>query len=246
MKNLIELRDIKKTYQMGAEEVHALDGISLSIQKGEFTAIVGRSGSGKSTLMNIIGCLDTPTSGSYRLAGEDVSQFSEKRLARVRNREIGFIFQSFNLIGSLPALENVELPLLYRGVDRAERRCLAEDALRRVGLAGRMDHLPSQMSGGQQQRVAIARAIAAEPPIILADEPTGNLDTRSGSEIMEILRGLQKSGRTVVLITHDERIARSADRTVRLSDGKLETDSALGEALPAALQRTSEKILKSL
>lgn len=246
MKNLIELRDIKKTYQMGTEEVHALDGISLSIQKGEFAAIVGRSGSGKSTLMNIIGCLDTPTSGSYRLAGEDVSQFSEKRLARVRNREIGFIFQSFNLIGSLPALENVELPLLYRGVDRAERRCLAEDALRRVGLAGRMDHLPSQMSGGQQQRVAIARAIAAEPPIILADEPTGNLDTRSGSEIMEILRGLQKSGRTVVLITHDERIARSADRTVRLSDGKLETDSALGESLPAVLQRTSEKISKSL
>jgi putative ABC transport system ATP-binding protein len=246
MKNLIELRDIKKTYKMGAGEVHALDGISLSIQKGEFAAIVGRSGSGKSTLMNIIGCLDTPTSGSYRLAGEDVSKFSEKRLARVRNREIGFIFQSFNLIGSLPALENVELPLLYRGVDRAERRCLAEDALSRVGLAGRMDHLPSQMSGGQQQRVAIARAIAAEPPIILADEPTGNLDTRSGSEIMEILRGLQKSGRTVVLITHDERIARSADRTVRLCDGKLEADSALGEALPAALQRTSEKILKSL
>lgn len=246
MKNLIELRDIKKTYKMGAGEVHALDGISLSIQKGEFAAIVGRSGSGKSTLMNIIGCLDTPTSGSYRLAGEDVSKFSEKRLARVRNREIGFIFQSFNLIGSLPALENVELPLLYRGVDRAERRCLAEDALSRVGLAGRMDHLPSQMSGGQQQRVAIARAIAAEPPIILADEPTGNLDTRSGSEIMEILRGLQKSGRTVVLITHDERIARSADRTVRLCDGKLEADSALGEALPAALQRTSEKILKNL
>ena len=246
MKNLIELRDIKKTYKMGAGEVHALDGISLSIQKGEFAAIVGRSGSGKSTLMNIIGCLDTPTSGSYRLAGEDVSKFSEKRLARVRNREIGFIFQSFNLIGSLPALENVELPLLYRGVDRAERRCLAEDALSRVGLAGRMDHLPSQMSGGQQQRVAMARAIAAEPPIILADEPTGNLDTRSGSEIMEILRGLQKSGRTVVLITHDERIARSADRTVRLCDGKLEADSALGEALPAALQRTSEKILKSL
>ncbi len=246
MKNLIELRDIKKTYKMGAGEVHALDGISLSIQKGEFAAIVGRSGSGKSTLMNIIGCLDTPTSGSYRLTGEDVSKFSEKRLARVRNREIGFIFQSFNLIGSLPALENVELPLLYRGVDRAERRCLAEDALSRVGLAGRMDHLPSQMSGGQQQRVAIARAIAAEPPIILADEPTGNLDTRSGSEIMEILRGLQKSGRTVVLITHDERIARSADRTVRLCDGKLEADSALGEALPAALQRTSEKILKNL
>lgn len=246
MKSLIELKDITKIYRMGESEVRALDGVSLSIRKGEFTAIIGRSGSGKSTLMNMIGCLDVPTSGSYFLNGEDVSGFSEKRLAGVRNREIGFIFQNFNLIGSLPALENVELPLLYRGVERAERRRLAEEALRRVGLAGRMNHLPSQMSGGQQQRAAIARAVAAEPPIILADEPTGNLDSRSGSEIMEILRALQKSGRTVVLITHDERIARSADRTVRLCDGRLEADSAPQTALPAFMERTPEKSQKSL
>lgn len=246
MKSLIELKDITKIYRMGESEVRALNGVSLSIREGEFTAIVGRSGSGKSTLMNMIGCLDVPTSGSYFLNGEDVAGFSEKRLAGVRNREIGFIFQNFNLIGSLPALENVELPLLYRGVERAERRRLAEEALRRVGLAGRMNHLPSQMSGGQQQRVAIARAVAAEPPVILADEPTGNLDSRSGSEIMGILRALQKSGRTVVLITHDERIARSADRTVRLCDGRLESDSALQAALSAFMERTPEKSQKSL
>ena len=228
MTNLIDLRGVSKIYRMGRNEVRALDSVSLSVEQGEFLAIIGRSGSGKSTLMNIVGCLDTPTNGAYYLAGEDVSGLDEKRLARIRNREIGFIFQSFNLIGSLSALENVELPLLYRGVERAERRRLAQDALCLVGLEGRMAHRPAQMSGGQQQRVAIARAIAAHPPIILADEPTGNLDSKSGSEIMRILHSLGDAGRTIVLITHDERITRGAGRTVRLCDGKLEN------ALPPA------------
>ncbi len=207
MTNLIDLRGVSKIYRMGRNEVRALDGVSLSVAQGEFLAIVGRSGSGKSTLMNIVGCLDTPTRGAYYLAGEDVSGLDEKRLARIRNREIGFIFQSFNLIGSLSALENVELPLLYRGVEHTERRRLAEEALCLVGLEGRMDHRPAQMSGGQQQRVAIARAIAAQPPIILADEPTGNLDSKSGGEIMRILHSLGDAGHTVILITHDDRIA---------------------------------------
>ena len=226
MNNLIELRGLTKIYSMGHSEVRALDGVSLDVKKGEFLAIVGRSGSGKSTLMNIMGCLDTPTSGCYRLAGEDISRLGEKRLAHIRNREIGFIFQGFNLIGSLNALENVELPLLYRGIEHTERRRLAENALQEVGLGSRMDHRPSQMSGGQQQRVAIARAIAADPPILLADEPTGNLDSKSGGEIMQILCTLGKAGRTVVLITHDERIAQGAARVVRMCDGHLESDSS--------------------
>lgn len=224
MANLIQIRELYKTYRMGKNEVHALNGVSLDVTEGEFLAIVGRSGSGKSTLMNIIGCLDTPTSGLYMLGGEDVSGLSERRLTQIRNREIGFIFQSFNLIGSQNALENVELPLLYRGVERSERRRLAEEALCEVGLAGRMTHRPAQMSGGQQQRVAIARAIAAKPPIILADEPTGNLDSKSGSEVMQILHSLRDAGRTVVLITHDDKIAREADRIVRLCDGCMESD----------------------
>lgn len=223
MANLIELHDVSKEYRMEQNKVNALSNVTLNVEKGEFLAIVGRSGSGKSTLMNIVGCLDTPTSGSYFLAGEDVSGLNEKRLTRIRNREIGFIFQSFNLIGSLSAIENVELPLLYRGIDHAERRSLAKEALRLVGLESRMNHRPAQMSGGQQQRVAIARAIAAQPPIILADEPTGNLDSKSGSEIMQILYSLGSSGRTVILITHDDRIAHCAQRTVRLSDGRLES-----------------------
>ncbi|WBY65049.1 ABC transporter ATP-binding protein [Thermocaproicibacter melissae] len=206
---------------MGQTQVVALNNVSLSVEKGEFVAIVGRSGSGKSTLMNIVGCLDTPTSGSYFLKGEDVSGLDEKSLTRIRNREIGFIFQSFNLIGSLSAIENVELPLLYRGMGHAERRKLAKEALRLVGLENRMDHRPAQMSGGQQQRVAIARAIATQPQIILADEPTGNLDSKSGNEIMQILYSLGRSGRTIILITHDNRIAQCAQRIVRLSDGIL-------------------------
>ena len=241
MAKLIELRGVSKVYRMGRNEVRALDGVSLKVERGEFLAIIGRSGSGKSTLMNIIGCLDTPTSGSYFLAGEDVSGLGEKRLARIRNREIGFIFQSFNLIGSLSALENVELPLLYRGVEHTERRRLAEEALRRVGLRGRMDHRPAQMSGGQQQRVAIARAIAAQPPIILADEPTGNLDSKSGAEVMCILHALGEAGRTVILITHDDRIARSAGRSVRLCDGTLENTPCSMETMPNICKEPPKK-----
>lgn len=202
--------------------MHALDGISLTIERGEFVAIVGRSGSGKSTLMNVLGCLDTPTAGEYVLDGENVDALSEDQLSRIRNQKIGFIFQGFNLVPGLTALENVELPLSYRGIPREERRALAEEALNRVGLAGRMRHRPGQMSGGQQQRVAIARAIAARPPIILADEPTGNLDTKSGAAVMDILHGLHKEGRTILLITHDERIAQQAQRRVAIRDGALE------------------------
>lgn len=221
MEKLIEINDLYKIYNIGENEIHALGGVTLEIGEGEFVAIVGQSGSGKSTLMNIIGCLDSPTSGEYRLGGEDVGKFSEKQLTRVRNRRIGFVFQSFNLIGGQDALENVELPLLYRGIPRAERRKLAESALSQVGLAGRMHHKPAQMSGGQQQRVAIARAIAAKPPIILADEPTGNLDSGSGTDVMDILHALHDAGRTVVLITHDDKIARTATRLIRIQDGKI-------------------------
>lgn len=222
MKPIITISNIYKIYNQGDNEVHALDGISLTIERGEFVAIVGRSGSGKSTLMNVLGCLDTPTAGEYVLDGENVDALSEDQLSRIRNQKIGFIFQGFNLVPGLTALENVELPLSYRGIPREERRALAEEALNRVGLAGRMRHRPGQMSGGQQQRVAIARAIAARPPIILADEPTGNLDTKSGAAVMDILHGLHKEGRTILLITHDERIAQQAQRRVAIRDGALE------------------------
>lgn len=219
MESLITISNVYKIYNVGENEVRALNGVSLCVGEGEFVAVVGRSGSGKSTLMNILGCLDTPTRGEYRLGGEDVAGMSDKALAQVRNRRIGFVFQGFNLLGERDALENVELPLFYRGIPRAERRRLAEEALSRVGLEGRMRHRPAEMSGGQQQRVAIARAIAARPPIILADEPTGNLDSQSGTSVMEILNGLHREGRTVVLITHDDRIAATADRVIRLQDG---------------------------
>jgi putative ABC transport system ATP-binding protein len=224
MEQFIAVTDLTKIYRVGECEIRALAGVTLSVNRGEFLAIVGRSGSGKSTLMNIIGCLDTPSSGQYFLEGENVAGLSPKKLTQIRNRQIGFIFQSFNLIGGQDALENVELPLLYRGIPKAERRSLAQEALLQVGLGGRMHHRPAQMSGGQQQRVAIARAIAARPPIILADEPTGNLDSRSGGEVMEILHSLHRSGRTVVLITHDDRIAETADRIVRIQDGKIAAD----------------------
>ncbi|QNK39645.1 ABC transporter ATP-binding protein [Caproicibacter fermentans] len=224
MEQLISVTDLTKIYRMGDSEVYALAGVTLRVNRGEFLAIVGRSGSGKSTLMNIIGCLDTPSSGEYYLEGENVAGLSEKKLTRIRNRRIGFIFQSFNLISGQDALENVELPLVYRGIPRAERRALAQEALIEVGLGGRMHHRPAQMSGGQQQRVAIARAIAARPPILLADEPTGNLDSRSGGEVMEILHSLHRMGRTVVLITHDDRIAETADRVVRIQDGKIASE----------------------
>ena len=222
---MVDIRKVYKIYNPGENEVHALDGVSLSIRPGEFVAIVGHSGSGKSTLMNILGCLDTPSSGEYVLNGSVVSSLSDRQLSMIRNRQIGFIFQSFNLISSLNAFENVELPLIYRGIKPSERRRLAAEALGKVGLAKRMAHRPSEMSGGQQQRAAIARAIAARPPVILADEPTGNLDTRSGREVIDILRELHGEGKTVVLITHDMSVAGAAQRVVTINDGKIVGDT---------------------
>lgn len=222
---LIKVEDLCKIYNPGENEVRALDHVSLEIKKGELVAIIGQSGSGKSTFMNMLGCLDVPTSGRYYLNGTDVSEMSDNELSEVRNREIGFIFQGFNLIANLNAIENVELPLIYRGIDRKTRHQLAIDSLKLVGLEKRMDHKPSEMSGGQQQRVAIARAIAAQPPVILADEPTGNLDSASSREILEILQKMHKTGRTVILITHDNGIAAQARRVVRIMDGKIESDT---------------------
>lgn len=224
MENLIHIENIYKIYNPGENEVRALDDVSLDIGRGEFVAIIGQSGSGKSTLMNMLGCLDVPTEGLYLLSGEDVSTLDDDELSDIRNREIGFIFQGFNLIANLTAVENVELPLIYRGVNKKERRRLSTEALKIVGLEHRMDHRPSEMSGGQQQRVAIARAIAAKPPVILADEPTGNLDSRSSKEILGILKSLHKDGRTVILITHDNEIADQAVRVIRVKDGKVEKD----------------------
>ena len=221
---LIRVRDLCKVYNPGENEVRALDHVDLSIDKGELVGIIGHSGSGKSTLMNMLGCLDVPTSGNYYLNGKDVSNMTDDELSDVRNVEIGFIFQGFNLIPNLTARENVELPLIYRGVSKKEREDLAVESLKAVGLEHRMDHKPSEMSGGQQQRVAIARAIAARPPVILADEPTGNLDSRSTQEIMEVLKELHRSGRTVILITHDDEIAAQVNRVIRIKDGKVEAD----------------------
>ena len=221
---LIHIENMKKIYNPGENEVRALDGIDLDIEKGDLVAIVGHSGSGKSTLMNMLGCLDTPTSGKYVLDGQDVASMTDNQLADVRNKEIGFIFQGFNLISNLDAVGNVELPLVYRGVSKNERKQLAMEALKSVGLEDRMKHKPNEMSGGQQQRVAVARAVAAKPPIILADEPTGNLDTKSTQEIMEILTELHRSGRTVIIITHDEEIASQAHRVIRILDGRIEED----------------------
>ena len=221
---LIKVRDLCKVYNPGENEVRALDHVDLSIDKGELVGIIGHSGSGKSTLMNMLGCLDVPTSGNYYLNGKDVSNMTDDELSDVRNVEIGFIFQGFNLIPNLTARENVELPLIYRGVSKKEREELAVESLKAVGLEHRMDHKPSEMSGGQQQRVAIARAIAARPPVILADEPTGNLDSRSTQEIMEVLKELHRSGRPVILITHDDEIAAQVNRVIRIKDGKVEAD----------------------
>ncbi len=224
MEPLIRVQDLHKIYNPGENEVRALDGISLEIERGEFVAIVGHSGSGKSTLMNMLGCLDIPTTGSYFLDGQDVSRLSDNQLSDIRNKKIGFIFQGFNLIPNLDALGNVELPLIYRGMGRQQRRKAAMEALERVGLKKRMKHKPGELSGGQQQRVAVARAVAAQPPIILADEPTGNLDSHSTVDIMNILKGLHRSGRTVIIITHDDDIARQAYRVVRIMDGRIEAD----------------------
>ena len=221
MEHLIELRDVYKIYPMGAEAVHALDGVSLTIDRGEFVAIVGQSGSGKSTAMNIIGCLDVPTTGTYRLGGVDVSTMDDDQQAEIRNKMLGFIFQQYTLIPKLTVLENVELPLLYAGVPGQERRERAIRALERVGLAEKQKNLPSQLSGGQQQRVSIARALAGEPSVILADEPTGALDSRTGREVLAFLQKLNREGDTVVLITHDNSIAVRAKRIVRLQDGRI-------------------------
>ncbi len=224
MSELIEIRDICKIYNPGENEVRALDHVSLTIKRGEFVAIIGQSGSGKSTLMNLLGCLDVPTSGDYILNGSDVAIMKDDELSDIRNAEIGFIFQGFNLIPSLTAFENVELPLIYRGVEKKTRKKLSEAALAKVGLSNRMTHKPSEMSGGQQQRAAIARAIAQAPPVILADEPTGNLDSASSKEIIQILKELHNEGRTVILITHDNEIAAQSKRVIRIKDGKIERD----------------------
>ena len=224
---LIEIKDLYKIYNEGKEsEVRALDGVTLHIDRGEFVAIVGQSGSGKSTLMNVLGCLDIPTYGEYHLNGTDVTSLSDKQLAHIRNREIGFIFQGYNLIQELDALENVTLPLIYQGVSVWDREDIAMEALEKVGMAERAHHRPSEMSGGQQQRVAIARAIATRPPIIMADEPTGALDSKTGLHVLEILHSLHADGTTILLITHDDGIAATARRVVRLSDGKIIADHA--------------------
>lgn len=227
MNILIDIIDVYKVYNPGENEVRALDGVSLQVEQGEFVAIVGNSGSGKSTLMNMLGCLDMPTRGNYFLSGKEVSRLEDDVLSNIRNQEIGFIFQGFNLIPGLNAAENVELPLMYRGMPREKRKLLALEALDKVGLSGRLHHRPTEMSGGQQQRVAIARAIAAKPPIILADEPTGNLDSQSGEDVMSILLELWSSGKTIILITHSMEIAAQCGRVVRIHDGKIIEDQVL-------------------
>jgi len=227
--NLIDLKNIEKIYQVGIIKVPALRGITMSITKGELLAIMGPSGSGKSTLMNILGCLDVPTSGSYFLAGEDVSQMSDNQLAVIRNQRIGFVFQTFNLLPRADAFHNVELPLIYRGVSSKQRKQVAHEALERVGLADRVKHRPSELSGGQRQRVAIARALAGNPSLILADEPTGNLDTATGEEIMQLFCELHREGNTIVLVTHEDHIAKYAKRIVKLLDGLIDTDKLNGE-----------------
>jgi putative ABC transport system ATP-binding protein len=223
---LIDLKNLVKNYQVGMEVVHALRGVDLQIQAGEYVAVMGPSGSGKSTLMNILGCLDTPTDGIYNLNKTNVSTMNDDQLAEIRNREIGFVFQTFNLLPRATALHNVELPLIYSGTSATSRKDKAIDALEKVGLGDRMHHRPNELSGGQRQRVAIARALVNDPSIILADEPTGNLDTRTGDEIMEIFESIHDEGNTIIMVTHEEYIAEHSDRIVRLRDGLIERDEA--------------------
>ena len=226
---LIEVNELKKRYMMGSQEVWALDGITLSIEEGDYVAVMGPSGSGKSTFMNMLGCLDTPTSGTYHLRGEDVSTFSDDELAEIRNHEIGFVFQTFNLLPRVDCLRNAELPLIYAGMSKADRRERAAEALRSVGLGDRLDHRPNELSGGQRQRVATARALVNRPSLLLADEPTGNLDTETGDEIMELMEGLHRQGNTILLVTHEEPIAHHARRVIHLRDGKLEREEIVDE-----------------
>ena len=227
MEPLIRVKNMYKIYNPGENEVRALDDVSLEINQGEFIAIVGHSGSGKSTFMNMLGCLDTPDSGEYFLDGKDVANLSDNELSDIRNHKIGFIFQGFNLIPNLDALGNVELPLIYRGLGKQQRKEIAGEALSKVGLENRMDHRPNQLSGGQQQRVAVARAIAAQPPIILADEPTGNLDSKNGAEVMQLLTELNKEGTTIVMVTHSQHDAGYADRIINLFDGQVVTEVSM-------------------
>ena len=222
---LIHARELRKTYHVGDQVVHALDGLDLDIHANEYVALMGPSGSGKSTLMNMLGCLDSPTSGTYILNDQDVSRLEDDALADIRNREIGFVFQTFNLLPRYTALENVALPMVYAGMDKAERMARAEEVLHQVGLGDRMDHRPNELSGGQRQRVAVGRALVMKPSIILADEPTGNLDTATSQEVMELFGDIQKAGNTVILVTHEEDIAAYAHRTVRLRDGRVESDA---------------------
>ena len=225
MSALIDIRDVSKTYEMGAETiVHALDGVSLSIEAGDYVAIMGPSGSGKSTLMNLIGCLDTPSTGSYVLKGREISAMNDDELAQIRNKEIGFIFQTFNLLPRADAVQNVELPLVYSGLPRKERKARAEKSLDAVGLGTRKHHRPNEMSGGQRQRVAIARALVNDPSILLADEPTGNLDSKTGEEILALMDELHRGGNTIILVTHEDELAQHASRVVRLRDGKIVSD----------------------
>jgi len=221
---ILQLRDIKRDFKLGAQTVHVLKGIDLDIHNNQYVALMGPSGSGKSTLMNLLGCLDTPTSGSYKLNGTDVSSLNDNELAEIRNREIGFVFQTFNLLPRSTALENVALPLIYAGMSKEERLARAAEVLEQVGLADRMDHRPNQLSGGQRQRVAVARALVNKPALILADEPTGNLDSKTSLEIMKLFDDIQAAGNTVILVTHEEDIAQHAKRIIRLVDGNIDSD----------------------